>query len=110
MEENHSGPMAGHFSGEKLYKSLVKHWWWPGMYSDVTKHCTSCPQCAIVNGNRRINRPPLSPIPVQRPFQILGVDVMDLPVTDSGNRHVVVFQDFFDKMASCISCARSESN
>ena len=23
MEESHSGPMAGHFSGEKLYKSLV---------------------------------------------------------------------------------------
>ena len=109
MEENHSGPMAGHFSGEKLYKSLVKHWWWPGMYSDVTKHCTSCPQCAIINGNRHINPPPPSLIPVQCPFQ-MGVDVIDLPVTDSGNRHVVVFQDFFDKMASCISCARSESN
>ena len=97
LEENHSGPMAGHFSGEKLYKSLVRHWWWPGMYSDVTRHCASCPQCAIVNGNKRINRPPLSPIPVQRPFQIMGVDVMDLPVTDSGNRHVVVFQDFLTK-------------
>ncbi len=25
------------------------------------------------------NRPPLDPIPVQRAFQIVGVDVMDLP-------------------------------
>ena len=33
MEENHSGPFAGHFSGEKLYKALVRHWWWPSMYS-----------------------------------------------------------------------------
>jgi len=32
---------------------------------------------------------PPSPIPVQRPFQTMVVDVMDLPVTDSGNRHVV---------------------
>ena len=61
------------------------------MYSDVTKHCASFPQCPIVNGNRRINRPPPSPIPVQRPFQIMGVDVMELPVTDSGNHHVVDF-------------------
>ena len=67
------------------------------MYNDVTKHCAFCPQCAIVTGNRCINRPPLSPIPVQRPFQIIGVDVMDLPVTDSGNHHVVVFQDFLTK-------------
>ena len=30
-------------------------------------------------------------------FQIMGVDVIDLPVTDSGNRHVVFFQDFLTK-------------
>ena len=27
LEESHSGPMAGHFAGEKLLKSLVTHWW-----------------------------------------------------------------------------------
>ena len=97
MEENHSGPMAGHFSGAKLYKCLVRHWWWPGMYTDVVNHCASCPQCAIVNGTGRVNRPPLHPIPVQRPFQIIGVDIMDLPLTTSGNRHIVVFQDFLTK-------------
>ena len=32
-------------------------------------------------------------IPVQRPFQIVGVDVMDLSCTEQGNRHMVVFQD-----------------
>ena len=97
IEENHSGPMAGHFSGVKLYKALLRHWWWPGMYTDIVKHCNSCPQCAIVNGTGRVNRPPLHPIPVQRPFQILEVDIMDLPMTTSGNRHVVVFQDFLTK-------------
>ena len=39
----------------------------------------------------------LEPIPVQRPFQILGVDVMDLPKTELGNQHVLVFQDFLTK-------------
>ena len=29
--------------------------------------------------------------------QIVGVDVMDLPVTESGNKHVLVFQDFLTK-------------
>ena len=62
LEENHSGPMAGHFSGERLYKSLLCHWWWPGMYTDTVKHCASCPQCAIVSGSGHVNRPPLHPI------------------------------------------------
>ena len=97
MEENHSGPMSGHFSGEHLYKMLSRHWWWQNMYSDVVSHCSSCPQCAIVHSSGRVNKPPLCPIPVQRMFQIVGVDVMDLPKTEAGNRHVVVFQDFLSK-------------
>ena len=40
---------------------------------------------------------PLKPIPVSHPFQILGIDVMDLPTTDRGNSHVVVVQDLFTK-------------
>ena len=43
------------------------------------------------------HRPPLKPIPVQRPFQKIGFDVMDLPCTERGNKHVVVFQDMFTK-------------
>ena len=83
MEENHDGPFAGHFSGEKLYKALDRHWYWPSMYSDVVSHCTACPQCAVVHSSGRLNRPPLHPIPVQRVFQIVGVDIMDLPKTRS---------------------------
>ena len=64
------------------------------MYTDVVKYCSNCPQCAIVNGSGRVNKPPLSPIPVQRPFQIMGVDVMDLPVTELGNCHVVFIPRF----------------
>ena len=39
MEENHSGPMAGHFSGNRMYNVLVRHWWWQGMYTDTFQHC-----------------------------------------------------------------------
>ena len=68
-----------------------------GMYTDVINHCASCPQCAIVNSSGRVNKPPLHPIPVQRVFQIVGVDVMDLPKTEAGNKHVIMFQDFLSK-------------
>ena len=97
LKENHSSPHAGHFSGQRLYKTLATHWWWKGMFSDAKKFASSCPECAIVAGNGRVNRPPLHPIPVSRPFQILGIDVMDLPSTERGNKHVVVIQDLFTK-------------
>ena len=59
--------------------------------------CQNCGECAIVRGTGRRHRPPLHPIPVQRPFQIVGVDVMELPLTRHGNRYVVMFQDFLIK-------------
>ena len=87
IEENHSGPMTGDFTGDQLYKALSHHWWWPNMYNDVINHCSSCPQCAIVNSSGKVKRPPLHLIPVQ----CVGVDVIDLPKTEAGNKHVVVF-------------------
>ena len=67
------------------------------MYKDVMEFCRSCGECATVTGVGRRCRPPLHPIPVQRPFQIIGVDIMELPVTEQGNRYVIVFQDFLTK-------------
>ena len=39
----------------------------------------------------------LKPIPVSHIVQIVGVDIMEFPKTQSGNRYVVVFQDFLSK-------------
>ena len=97
IEDVHGGPLGGHFTANRLYNTLVRSWWWDGMYRDVEYHCKNCPQCAIVTGAGRPGRPPLKPIPVSRPFQILGVDIMDLPRTEQGNKHVIVFQDLLTK-------------
>ena len=91
---HHSGPLSGHFSAKKVYGALADNWYWEGMFGDVESICKNCPQCVIVSGSGRCNKPPLHPIPVQRPFQIVGVDIMDLPATQQGNKHVVVFQYF----------------
>ena len=67
------------------------------MFKDATAFAKSCPECVIAMGTGRRFKPPLQPIPVSRPFQILGIDVMDLPLTERGNKHVVVVQDLFNK-------------
>ena len=97
MQEYHDGCLAGHFSGPRLYKTLVRSWWWPHMYTDVMNYVNSCPQCAIVEGTGRKQKPLLQPIVTERPFQIVGVDIMELPVTARGNRYAIVFQDLFTK-------------
>ena len=97
MEEAHGGTFGGHFCGPRLYAMLARHWWWENMYSSVLLFCKACAECAIATGGSHPGRPPLSPIPVQRPFQIMGVDLMELPMTTRGNKYVLVFQDLFTK-------------
>ena len=97
ITKNHCGPCVGHFAGNKMYNMLVKHWYWKGMYEDIMNYCHKCPQCVFVSGNGKCAKPPLHPIPVSKPFQIVGVDGMDLLMTEDGNKHVVVFQDYFTK-------------
>ena len=31
MEETHRGPMSAHFSGQRLFNTLGRRWWWEGM-------------------------------------------------------------------------------
>ena len=97
MQNYHDGRLAGHFSGPRLYKTLVQRWWWPHMYTDAMDYASNCPQCAVVEGTGRRQKPLLQPIVTERPFQIIGVDIMELPITTQGNRYVVVFQDLFTK-------------
>ena len=97
MEEYHEGPLGGHYSGNCLYNTLSNNWYWDGMYTNAIEFCKSCPLCAIVTGGERHVKQSLHLISVKRPFRIIGLDIMDLPITDQGNKHVVVFQDYFSK-------------
>ena len=97
LERCHRSPTGGHFSRKRTYETLARVWWWDGMYRDSMTYAKSCPECMITSGNGRHKPPPLHPIPVTRPFQIVGVDIMDLPKTQSGNKHVVVFQYYLTK-------------
>ena len=84
MEDSQCGPYGGHFAVSHLYGALALRWWWEGMYTDVLRFCQNCPKCAVCTGSGRHDNPPLHPICVQRPFQIIGVDIMDLPRTKQG--------------------------
>ena len=55
------------------------------MYRDIVDYTKNCPKRAIVTGTGRKKQPPMHSIPVDHPFQIVGVDIMELPVTANGN-------------------------
>ena len=63
------------------------------MCADTLRFVRNCSECAVVTGGGEAGATPISFHSCSGSFQIFGVDVMDLPVTKRGNRHVFVFQD-----------------
>ena len=66
------------------------------MRRDLDLWCRACVKCATRSVGRAV-RPRLTPVPVGGPFDMVGVDVLQLPRTKRGNRYAVVFMDYLTK-------------
>lgn len=41
----HDIPLSGHIGVKKTRNRILQHFFWPGMFSDTSKYCRSCPEC-----------------------------------------------------------------
>ena len=80
-----------------MSQKLSQYFFWKGLKSDVYKKCSSCVTCASVRGQGNHGRPPLVSIPVGGPIDCVGMDFVELDVTQDGNRYALVFQDYLTK-------------
>ena len=106
MREAHAGSLSGHFAAKSLYDTLTRSYWWDGMYRDVQRFARGCLTCAARGGTGRRHRAPLHPLPVSGPFERIGVDIMEMPQTERGNRYVIVFADYLTKWVE--ACATQD--
>ena len=63
------------------------------MKSDITNWCRFVLLVPPVSQDE----PVLTPIPVSGPFDRVGVDVIQFPKSNSGNRYAIVFVDYLTK-------------
>ena len=92
FKETHEGVFGCHLREAKIYSQLSKHYWWPGMRSDVSYWCRACLVCTTRNVGQAI-KPLLTPITVGSPFDRAIVDILQFPKSSHGNHYAVVFMD-----------------
>lgn len=72
----HSNPMAGHMGCEKTLKRIMAQFYWPGIWADVRRRCSLCPECQLVS-HPAIPKVPLRPLPLMEvPFDHIGMDLI----------------------------------
>ena len=101
----HDIKTAGHLGHTKTTFKLLQSFYWPGVYSDVSKYVKSCHNCQISEkAGQHPVKAPLIPIPVMsEPFQKIQIDcVGPLNPTSKGNMY---HKEYHDKAEATLSYA-----
>jgi hypothetical protein len=92
----HNHPTGAHLGVDKVFEKIRNKYFWPQMFENVKEYIRSCDRCQR-RGKYRIPGP-LHPIPVGEPFSKIGIDIVGpLPITEKGNKYIIVATDYFTK-------------
>ena len=103
IRAHHDLPLAGHLSAKKMKDKLATGYWWHGMRKDVRDYVARCAMCN--SRHRREKDVPLTqPERVGEPFERVGIDFMKLPMSHSGNDHLIIIVDHASKWVEAKAC------
>ena len=97
LEMGHDTPMAGHLGTKKTLERIRQDFYWPGVNSDVRKHCRSCDPCQRTTPKGHTTRVPVGKVPlVGEPFTKVGIDLVGpiKPASTRGHRYILVVVDY----------------
>lgn len=88
----HESPWSGYLGVTKTYQCILKHFFWPGLKTDISKYCRCYHVCQFAGKLNQVIPPaPLHPIPaIGEPFARVLVDcVGPLPRKKNGNQFLL---------------------
>ena len=87
---------SGHQGADRTMARLAEIVYWVGMGKDVVHHCIHCFKCQI-NKVPAQQPAPLQPIIASRPWELVAVDILKVPMSARGNQYLLVVQNHFSK-------------
>ena len=66
------------------------------MARDVAQYCNHCIKCQTTKGRPGVPAP-LQPVIASRPWELVAIDVLKVPMSLQGNEYILVAQDYFSK-------------
>ena len=105
IKEFHNEDCGGHpYWKTTTHKILRAGFYWPTIFADTYKQVSTCHQCQVFEGKRKLQPLPLKPISVDAPFQQWGLDFIgEINPTSSGqHRWILTATDYFTKWVEAI--------
>jgi len=94
LSHNHDAPTAGHLGAEMTLKRLRRDTFWVNMAKDVEQYCKQCSTCQQ-SKLPMPQRAPLHNMPIGQPWQMVAVDILQVPLSTNNNRYLLVIQTLY---------------
>ena len=101
---------GGHLAFKGTFDRVRDRYWWPTMHSDVSQHVESCLPC---QRRKTSHRPPTLPTghrPVNKPFQVVAVDLVEYKSKSEGNRFILSVIDHLTRFLVLIPIKSKEAS
>lgn len=110
MSEFHNGPSGGHLGITKTIEKLKHRFYWVGCQQAVADWIANCTQCMAAKGPTRRSRGQMQQYNSGAPFERIAMDVAGpFPVSNSGNKYVLVVMDYFSKWPEVYAIPNQEA-
>lgn len=111
LHDYHVLPTAAHAGINRMFRTLRRQYYWPGMIEDVRKKVESCMTCKLSKRGRTIKVPMVETTTATRPFERVSLDLFGpLSSNDGGrNDYVLTMQDDLTKYLVCAHVKTKEA-
>ena len=105
----HDDFTGAHLGQSKTLTKLQNRFYWPNSYKEALNYVESCEICAKLKNAppKRANLKPI--IDFKYPFDKVGLDILELSRTSSGNKYCLVFTDYLTKWVEAFPMRNMEA-
>ncbi len=93
----HDAVITGHPGKERTLTAARAQYFWPTMRLDIDEHVAKCVKCAQYKGTSSGSAPILEYPPPNRPWDVVSIDLLQLPTSGQGSKYLVVMVDMFSR-------------
>ena len=108
LNQYHNQLQAGHLGPDKTAARIRQVGYWVGMLQDIDRYCKKCIICKASKSSAP-QKAPLINIPIGKPWEMVAVDILQVPLLSRNNQYLLVIQDYFTKWAEAIPLPISNS-